>query len=65
MGYRSGVMIFPFKGNSEEIVDLINSWTEKDFEILEPNLKANETIELEFIQDNLVHLDAQCITIRI
>ena len=54
MGYRSGGMIFPFKGNSEEVVDLINSWTEKDFEILEPNLKANETIELEFIQDNLV-----------
>ena len=39
MGYRSGGMIFPFKGNSEEVVDLINSWTEKDFEILEPNLK--------------------------
>ena len=54
MGYRSGGMIFPFKGNSEEIVDLINNWTEKDFEILEPNFKANEAIELEFIKDNLV-----------
>ena len=54
MGYRSGGMIFPFKGNLEEIVDLINNWTEKDFEILEPNFKANEAIELEFIKDNLV-----------
>lgn len=41
MGYRSGGMIFPFKGNLEEIVDLINNWAEKDFEILESNLKAN------------------------
>lgn len=52
MGYRSGGMIFPFKDNLEEIVDLINNWTEKDFEILEPNLKASETIELEFIKVN-------------
>ena len=35
MGYRSGGMIFSFKGKSEEIVDLINNWTEKEFEILE------------------------------
>jgi hypothetical protein len=54
MGYKSGGMIFPFKGNSEEIIDLINSWTKKDFKILEANSKANETIELEFIQENLV-----------
>ena len=56
MGYRSAGMIFPFKGKSEELIDLINNWSEKEFEILEPNLKANETIELEFIQDSLVIL---------
>lgn len=56
MGYRSSGMIFPFKGKSDEIIDLVNSWTEKNFKILESNLKANENIELEFVQNNLVIL---------
>lgn len=54
MGYNSSGMILPFKGSSEEIVNIINNWTEKEFEILQPNFKANETIELEFIQENLI-----------
>ena len=54
MGYRSGGMVFPFKGDLDELVDLVNNWTEKCFEILVPNLKANETIEIELIKDNVV-----------
>ena len=45
MGCRSSGMIIPFKGSLEEIVGLINNWTEKDFK---------KTIKLEFIKGSLV-----------